>query len=316
MNSLSSYHLSLSKSSRRAQGLDLDRFIDFACDTNQWIQTAVNRDDLYQKLHTELSVWSSIDEGVLVSFVDWLKERAYTTATIARNVSTVKKHCKLAYEAGFISRTCYLHIGAVSIKSDNAKTRNLLSPGNVRALKEIHDILLEQGVRDRLLMAFLLDTGIRPGDLSQLTFGSIRWGDSPETTLIVFKPMQTSRLSNAPTVIQWTTPDLYDALKQYIDMGLLPQSSQPLLRGSHKSGKLKKQGTMSTRAIGSRVYDIGKQLGIDGLTPSDCRCSAINRYFEKCRNRSLQHRFEGSVPPKHTYVPAMDAIRIPYLGQY
>jgi integrase len=315
MNSILGYHSGLSKSSRRAQDIDLDRFIAFAYDTNQRIKTAVNRDELYQKLHTELSIWSTVDEGVLVSFVDWMKERPLATATIARNLSTIRKHCELACEAGFISRTSYLHIKAVSMKSENSKTRNLLSPGKVRALKENHDTLSEQGVRDKLFMACLLDIGIRPSDLSVLTFDNIRWGDAPDKTLIVFKPKKTSRFPNAPMVIQWATPDLYDALKQYIDMGLLLPSPHPLLRDSHKSGILK-SGKMSTRAIGSRVYDIGKAIGIDGLTPTDCRHSAINRYFEKCRNRSLQHRFEGSIAAKHIYISEMDAIRIPYLGQY
>lgn len=315
MNSLSGYHSGLSNSSRRAQGIDLDRFIDFASDTNQRMQISLDRDELYQKLHTELSIWSNVDASMLASFVDWMKERAYTAATMARNISTIKRHCELAHQAGFINRTSYLYIRDVSIKSDSTKTRNLLSPSKVRALKENHDTLSEQGVRDKLLMACLLDMGIRPSDLSVLTFEDIRMGDAPDKTLIVFKPKKTSRLSNAPTVIQWATPDLYDALKQYIDMGLLLPSPHPLLRGSHKSGVLT-SAQMSTRAIGSRVYDIGKRLGIDGLTPTDCRHSAINRYFEKCRNRSLQHRFEGSIASKHIYISEMDAIRIPYLGQY
>jgi integrase len=116
------------------------------------------------------------------------------------------------------------------------------------------------GRRDALLLCLLLDHGLRCGEVAGLTVNDV---DLAAGELRFYRPkvdlQQTHRL----------TPDTLKAMQAWFDSGDAPALGK-LLRGSRKGGKLTAAG-MTERAITARVADLGKAIGVEGLSAHDCR---------------------------------------------
>jgi integrase len=108
-------------------------------------------------------------------------------------------------------------------------------------------------------MALFLDHGLRVGELVGLTVVDL---DLKAGELRFYREKvdveQTHRLS----------ADALRAARAYLESDALPIG--PLLRSSRKDGRLHDAG-MSKRAIMARVRALGEQVGIEGLSPHDCR---------------------------------------------
>jgi len=108
-------------------------------------------------------------------------------------------------------------------------------------------------------MCLLLDHGLRVGEVAGLQVEHV---ELELGTLHIYHPKvgqtQTHRLSE----------DTYAALERYLHRDQLAHSG-PLLLRSRKDGDL--DGQMSSRAINLRVGHLGAQLGIEQLSPHDCR---------------------------------------------
>jgi len=130
----------------------------------------------------------------------------------------------------------------------------------VTALKDQPDS--PQGRRDRFLVCLLLDHGLRVGEVAGLRTVDL---DRTAGTLAVYRPKvdkhQVHRLS----------VDTLQAAERYISLDITPMRniSPTLLAGSTKNGSLK--GTLSIRAIFNRIRLLGRQIGLAGLSPHDCR---------------------------------------------
>lgn len=246
-------------------------------------------------------IWAErqMSYGVVTQFRDFLYREGYAVSSINRRLSTVKIYAKLAHKAGAISQQEHLMIRGVegvaqnvtvdenraaagfdTRKSSKKEDPTEIPLSKVHCLKYEHDLETEQGIRDMLMMSLLLDTGIRCSDLAALKVKDIvQWGETPDSTIISWIPKKTRRFETE--VSQPATPDVYQALKLYIEAGLIPTAEDDfLLRSSHRSGKLKTPG-MSTRAIYARIGEIGKNCGIEKLSPHDCRHSGAQRYADK-----------------------------------
>ncbi|MCB0108720.1 MAG: tyrosine-type recombinase/integrase [Caldilineaceae bacterium] len=77
----------------------------------------------------------------------------------------------------------------------------------------------------------------------------------------------------------YQTNAVFIVLKAYVDAGDV-LSDGYLLRGSSKSGDLTDE-RMSIRAINNRVRVLGGAVGIDGLSPHDCRHYWATRAIQK-----------------------------------
>ena len=132
-----------------------------------------------------------------------------------------------------------------------------LTPEQARALKTQPNT--PQGRRDALIMALLLDHGLRVGELAGLLVTNIdlRTGELRFYREKVDKD-QTHRL----------TDDALRAVLAYPELDA--PAMGPLLRASRKDGRLHDVG-MSNRAITARVRALGATIGVDGLSAHDCR---------------------------------------------
>jgi integrase len=123
-----------------------------------------------------------------------------------------------------------------------------------------HDLSTPQGARDALMMALLLDHGLRVGEVAglQVTGFNLKRGE-----LRFYRPkvdkVQTHQLS----------PRARLAAAAYLAQ--YAPALGPVLLGSTKGGRLT-AGAMSERAITKRVAWLGKKrLGLAGLSAHDCR---------------------------------------------
>lgn len=249
----------------RRQQADLRLFQDFLA------QLGIQPGDLM----CNPQAWLGMSWGLVEAFIQWQLREGYAIPSINVRLSTIKTYARLAMQAGVLSPQDYALIRAVQGYSqqekrrlDNRRPRQriglkkaapvLLTPEQAVALKMQPDT--PRGRRDRLMMCLLLDHGLRVGELAAL---AIEEFDLSQGILRFFRPKV------GKEQIHRLTADTFSALQACAAAGELPQAG-PLLRRSHKNGKLGRAG-MSERAITQRVKELGHALGIIGLSAHDCR---------------------------------------------
>lgn len=234
-----------------------------------------------EELMTEPEKWQDVSWGLVKGFVNWLLQDGYSTGTVNNHLSSVRKHCKLAMEAGYFDEKQYILIrGIEGISGKKArnidKTRKKAGirtrkPGSKKAestiintdqakrLKTEHPDT-GQGRRDRLIMCVLLDLGLRAGEVSALTVEDIN---------IEAGLLRAYHQKNDTTGTYKMTPDIKEAMEIYLERDAF--DSGPLLRTAHKSGKLSKP-YLSPVHLTTRVRILGEKiLGITKLSAHDCR---------------------------------------------
>lgn len=226
-------------------------------------------------LATHPPAWTSITWGMVEAFREWLVAEGYAVGTVNVRLSTVKTYARLATRAGVLSPEDLAMIRAVEGYSRKAarrvdERRNQVRRGAKKAFhvaitKDQADELKRQpdtpqGQRDAVIMAILLDHGLRVGELAGLDVHSVNLNDQ---TLTFFRP-KVNR-----TQIHALTADSYAALRAWLTSGAAPASG-PLLRGSCKGGALTTPG-MGERSITARVCSLGERVGVSGLSAHDCR---------------------------------------------
>ncbi len=132
-----------------------------------------------------------------------------------------------------------------------------ITPELAQALKQQPDT--PQGRRDALLMALLLDHGLRVGEVARLQVEDV---DLEHGLLRFYRP----KVDRVQTHV--LSPDALAAVQVWF-AGDAPESG-PLLRASLRTGELAARGS-SERAITGRGRGPVEVLGIEGLSAHDCR---------------------------------------------
>lgn len=236
-----------------------------------------------KQLQTDPAAWRGVTWGLVQSFVKWCLAQGVAISTVNRRLSTVKAYSKLAAKVGIIGGVELALIKDVSgyghkernrvderrdVSRVGAKKADNVSidASDASNLKDQPDTA--QGRRDRVLICLLLDHGLRVGEVAELQVSDVdlKAGELHFWREKVQK-QQRHRL----------TRDTAVALQAYM------QHDQPvdyLLRGSRKGGALT-DDRMSVRAINNRVRVLGESVGIDGLSPHDCRHYWATRAIQK-----------------------------------
>jgi site-specific recombinase XerC len=234
-------------------------------------------DDLY----TQASAWRGITYGLVKGFVKWQLQQGYAIGSINVRLATIRKYCALAFESGVIESTAmdliktvdgYSHKVGRNIDTDRKKqgiptrkgykkaTPTKVSTHAARRLKKatvetdvprrrMHDQDLD--ARDSLLMCLFIEHALRCSEVAALNVESF---NLEERTVTVYREKTDTHDTYE------LMPRTYQAAKIY----LAGKLSGPLFTGYQ--GK-----RISTRAINDRVRQLGKQEGIEGLSPHDLR---------------------------------------------
>ena len=240
-------------------------------------------------LQTTPAAWLGVTWGLAVAYRQWLLTQGVSTGTINRRLAAVKVYAKLAAEAGAIDGQDAAKIGSrvqgytgkaarnvdserkaagvATRKSTQKATHVPLTADQVRALKS--QPATPQGRRDGLMMALLLDQGLRVGELAMLTVDAFE-SDEVGMTMRFYRPK----------VDQWQVHRLTDnarrALIAYLNDDA-PESGL-LFRRSVKGGELTVGASgITERNLSGRVTILGEHVGIKGLSAHDCRHSWATR---------------------------------------
>lgn len=225
-------------------------------------------------LYSDPVAWRGMTWGLVEGFVKWLLQAGYSVATVNVRLSTVKVYAELAAKAGAIDADALALIRTVKGYQDGeAKnmdgTRDttrrgpkkadsvVITPQQAARLKQQPDT--PQGRRDAVIMAILIDHGLRVSELAGLTVGDV---DLENNELRFYRPKTDQQDQH------WLTPDSRAALQAYLTQDA--PAIGPLLRASHRHGGLTRRG-MSIRAIAARVKVLGEVIGVDHLSPHDLR---------------------------------------------
>jgi integrase len=252
--------------------------------------------DFYQ----DPGAWRGVSWGLVAGFARWMLGNGYAVGSINVSLSTVKTYSRLALQAGMLDASKYAQIMTVKgyrraeqkhineqRETAGLETRRLtrrlvttkagapqanhkkleavsLSAEQASALKAQPDT--PQGRRDRLIMCLLLDHGLRVGEVARLAVSDF---DLKAGRLVFYRPkvdkVQTHKL----------TDDTKQAARAYLvndapALGCVWRGSASKREGKAQHGQLTQPG-LSARAITERVKDLGRALGILGLSAHDCR---------------------------------------------
>lgn len=256
----------------RAHASDLQDFATF-------LAAAAGHNVAPEDLATRPAAWANVSAGLVAAFREWLLGAGYALTTVNRRLATVRKYADLAADAGAIPGETAQRVAGVAGygRKDGRKRdekRAALGLATRRGHKKVAPVRLTaaqaaqlkqqpdtpQGRRDALLMALLLDHGLRDGEICGLTVDCF---DVAAGVMRFYRPKvsleQMHRLSR----------DTRAALDAWIVAGDCPASG-PLLRASRKSGQLGAAG-LSVGGVARRVRTLGERVGVMGLSPHDCR---------------------------------------------
>jgi integrase len=246
-----------------AQRADLARFAAYLAAVGLTVDAAA--------LFDSPLAWDGMTHGLVEGFVQWQLQQGFAVASINRALSTVKLYVKLCGDT--IDQPEQAMIRAVTGINhkdqrhvDERRDTTRVGRKKEKAVAISHEQAAQlkqhpdtpQGRRDALLMCLLLDHGLRESEVYDLQVGHL---DVKKGTMTFFRRKvninQTHKLS-ADTLRAATAYLQHDA-----------PALGHLLRGSRRGKQL--TGTMSISAIKRRVRVLGAAVGIDSLSPHDCR---------------------------------------------
>jgi integrase len=243
-----------------------------------WLrETAADPGDLYGSVEP----WAAITWGLVADFLRSQLGRGYAVTTVNIRLATLKRYAAMAMQAGALDPNQYAMIRAISgyarrearnldqkrqdlglaIRTGHkAAAPILLGPAQVKGLKADQPDP-PQGRRDALLMCLLLDHGLRCGEVAALRVGNLNLERSE---------LHFDRPKVGNKGLHELTADTRQAGLAYLKLAKTAAAG-PLLLASHKAGGLVIRQGLSVRAINLRVRILGERLGIEGLSPHDCR---------------------------------------------
>ncbi|MBI5951792.1 MAG: site-specific integrase [Chloroflexi bacterium] len=232
-------------------------------------------------LYANPRAWQGITWGLVQTFQAWLLQHGYSVKTTNDRVSTVKVYMSLANAAGVIPDGEIIRLRALrgftrkeSIDQDSKRekqgvatrlgakkgTATTITEEQARALCKVRNET-PQARRDVLLMCLLLDHGLRVSEVADLRIENI----DRETRQMTFYRCKTGKTSRHNLRGRaWRLLDEYLSHENQTQSGVL-------LLASSKSGMLIPGKGLTTRAICERVNQLGRAVGIDNLSPHDCR---------------------------------------------
>jgi integrase len=255
---LTRYHEGLRDETIRRQKTDLATFARFLASIN------TQAGDFYNDLYA----WQGIRAGLLEAFIEWQKLQGYSIGTINVRLATLKAYCHLAYEVGILDIDTHTHIqGVKGIQRKQARNIDARRPISRVGYKKAQAVEIPRELlpalkhpatgflakRDALLMCLLLDHGLRVGEIVILKRNAIALRSR---LLTFYRPKvdepQTDRM----------TDDTLVAACAYLST--MPAKQESLF-------------DLALISIQERVRTLGELVGIQGLSPHDCRHSWATR---------------------------------------
>lgn len=124
-----------------------------------------------ETLNPPVTSWAQVDKDTLVDFILYLKEREYSSATVARKMAASKSFFQFLSSEGGLEKDPTANLDAPKVEKQLPKTlsrstikRLLDTPGKNRSAK---------GLRDKAMLELLYATGMRVSELVELSVDDI-----------------------------------------------------------------------------------------------------------------------------------------------
>jgi integrase len=229
--------------------------------------------------------WRGVTWGLVEGFARWGLQQGYAVPSVNVRLATVKTYARLAMKAGALDQTEYAMITTVKGYSHKeskrvdeqrqaaelptrkgAKKSAAVSIDPEQAARLMAQPETAQGRRDSLLMALLLEHGLRVGEVARLAVTDL---DLKAGKLTFYRPKVDKTQTHA------LTPQALKAARAYFKhdapkKGNLWRASASKSNGKKAAGTLTKQG-MSERALTKRVKALGEAVDLLGISAHDCR---------------------------------------------
>jgi integrase len=278
------------ENTKRAQEWDLRVFAQYLAAAGDVANTPAAIADCAKALLEDPARWAGLTFGTVDGFVRWQLAEGYAIGTVNRRLATIKAYAKACMTAGVLSAEGYTKIQGVrgfghaqgrNVDAERARTRrgskkaqSVVIPKELaRTLKFGHPDD-PQGRRDSVICCLLLDHGLRVGELAGLCVEDFTLGSPAESYMRFYRPKVDKVQVHVLTV------DTYQAVHEYLERdctGFTPASTEPLLCGSRRSGRLTHVGlranTLSDRVkvLGGRVMSADGSYPLQRLSPHESR---------------------------------------------
>lgn len=274
------YASSKSANTLRRHRADLTLFVEYLCHCQFFFPVYAMSDIELEKWYRIRAVammsageyWQNMTFGLVEGFKHWMLLAGYAVGSVNNRLSTVKIYASKAQKTGHIDDDLIKTVKGYSAgDGHNLDTkREVIRIGRKKAIHvsiktEQAELLLvqpktPQGRRDRLIFSLLLEHGLRVSEIVLLKTSDF----DRETNLLNFYRPKVKQSAIAHLLKNGTLA----AMLAYLDKDAV--SNELLLRGSRKNGTLTKS-SMAEQSVNRRVGKLGEVIGIEGLSPHDCR---------------------------------------------
>lgn len=266
----------------RCYGLDLRQFTEFLCeefgiDINAANETAAVSDSAARQ-GTLTGLILAADVERIRSFLTWMSERDYSSATMARKIATLRSFHKWLEKSTFVDTNPML---AIRTPKQSKRLPKAISVEQIEQLLSAPDSQTLLGARDRAILETLYSTGIRVSEVVGINRGDL--DDSGEAVLIRGKGRRERLVPLGSHALA--------ALRHYIAMhdselaaaGLSAESVQALFINKHG-------GRLSSRSVRRKVTKYLEQVGLDpDISPHTIRHSFATHLLDNGADlRSVQ----------------------------
>lgn len=114
--------------------------------------------------------WSDVDRSLLLDYVLNLKERGYTSTTVARKVAAMKSFFEFLVSEGVMSYNPTMNLGSPKVGKSLPKP---ISVEEVRQLLQQPEKSTPEGKRDQAMLELLYASGMRVSELVSLNLSDI-----------------------------------------------------------------------------------------------------------------------------------------------
>jgi integrase len=238
-------------------------------------------------LYEDPAAWAGITWGLVAAFQEWQLREGYSVKSINDRISTVKVYAGLANSAGILPDGEIIRMGRVraytrkeGIDTDARRaeagiatrrgykkaTPTMITEEQAEELVRVRENS-PQARRDALLMCLLLDHGLRVSEVEILKIEDINF----ESRMMVFYRPKTGIISKHKL-----RGRAWQVLCEYVLQDTRAKTGS-LILASHKTGQLTAGKGMTVSGIQDRVRYLGRRVGIDNLSPHDCRHHAATQ---------------------------------------
>jgi integrase len=288
-NVFEEYHALKAENTLKAHAVTLTAFTQFL---HAMIRQTENREPVIGDLMHDPEAWQGMTWGLIKAFITHMLNEGYAIGTVNGRLHTIRQYCELAHKAGVIPADAIVSIRGLKAYSgkeayhldgrrettrigDKKREPVPITPEQAKIMKQVYlppDTKRKRvkpweiravDLRDSLMMCVLLDHGLRAIEVTLLNTGSFQGN-----YLIFFRPkVAGTRYERGKHKLTKATAAAWKAYRPFVAQG----DDSPVFVMTGNKGNRLTDKRITPDWLSHRVHQIGKRIGLEGLSAHDCR---------------------------------------------